>query len=146
MKKAFLFGALVCAVFIANAGAKLNQPGEGGDPAPAAAPVAASIVGKWHAVDMKFEVPKGEKAPDPKEVKEMIAKQNMTYEFMADGTMKMTGDGHDAEKGTYKKVGTKLETVGPKGEKETLDITKLTDKELHLNMKKEKMTIILEKI
>lgn len=76
----------------------------------------------------------------------MIAKQNMTYEFMADGTMKMTGDGHDAEKGTYKKAGNKLETIGPKGEKETLDIAKLTDKELHLNMKKEKMTIILQKI
>ena len=146
MKKVLLFGAFALSVFTANAGVTLNQlPGEGGDPAPAAAPV-ATLTGKWHVVDMKFQVPAGQKAPDPKEVKEMIAKQNMTYEFMADGTMKMTGDGHEAETGTYKKVGNKLETVGPKGEKETLDIAKLTDKELHLGLKKEKMTIILEKM
>ena len=146
MKKVFLFGAFVCAVLTANAGATLNLPGEGGDPAPAAAAPAATLTGKWHVVDMKFAMPPGKKAPKPEEVKAMIAKQNMTYEFMADGTMKVTAEGRPEEIGKYKKTGNKLETTGSKGQKETIDIAKLTDKELLLSMKKEKMTIILEKI
>jgi len=145
MKKVFLFGALALSVLTANAGTPLNMPGEGGDPAPAAAPV-ATLTGKWHVIDMKFEVPAGQKAPDPKDVKAMIEKQDLTYEFMADGTMKMTGAGQEPMTGKYKKVGNKIETVSDKGEKESLDIAKLTDKELHLKMTAEKMTIILQKI
>ena len=145
MKKVFLFGALALSVLTANAAVTLNLPGEGGDPAPASAPV-ATLTGKWKVVDMKFVVPAGQKAPDPKEVKEMIAKQDMTYEFMADGNMKMSGAGQEPMTGKYKKVGNKIETVSDKGEKETIDIAKLTDKELHLRMAAEKMTIILQKM
>ncbi|PQJ10655.1 hypothetical protein CJD36_011825 [Flavipsychrobacter stenotrophus] len=145
MKKIFLFGAMLCAVLTANAGASLNQPGEGGDPAPAAAPAAATLTGKWHVLDMKFLVaPPGGKMPDQATVTAMVVKQNGLYEFTTDGKVNVTAN-NKLTAGTYKKTGNKIETTGPKGEKEIYEIITLTDKVLTIKVNQGKMLVMMER-
>lgn len=151
MKKVFLFAAMALAMHGVNANTVDHTPENNIEIAgetPMAEPVAApSIVGKWLVVDMKMQVPAGQKQPTHAEIVEQLKKQNMVYEFMADGTSTITaGGGMEPITGTYKKVGNKLMTDNGKGQKETVDIVKLTEKDMTLKLVKEKMTFIMEKI
>jgi uncharacterized protein (TIGR03066 family) len=63
-------------------------------------------------------------------------------EFTKDGKMKMKVKIQDKEiaaEGTYSVDGDKINTVGPKGEKETAKIKKLTDTELTIEDEKGKL-------
>ena len=145
MKKVLLFGALFCAVITANAGVDLNIPGEGGDPAPAAAP-AATVIGKWHVSDMKFLVaPPGQKMPRQQDVTKIVTKQNGVYEFTADGKVNVTAS-NKLTTGTYKIVGNKIETTNDTGGIEIYEIVKLTEKALTVKVNKGTMLVMMDRI
>jgi len=146
MKKVFLLCAFVLSIMTATATANLNLPGEGGDPSPASAPATVTITGTWHVTDMKFLVtPPGQKLPKQADVTQMVTRQNAVYEFTTDGKVVVTASGKSTA-GTYKKVGSNIETIGPNGEKETYEIIKLTDKALTVKVKMGKIMVMMERM
>lgn len=110
----------------------------------AAAKTETSIVGKWHLVDAKFKQTPPNTTPE--QIKESMEKENMVYEFTADGKVKATSKSGTDEGGTYTRSGNKLMIKDAKtNESQSMMIKSLTDKELQMGMD-DAMTMVFEKI
>lgn len=148
MKRTLLVVATAVALYSCNGGR--HASGQAGATITAvSSPVhEASVIGKWHLVDMHYVADDRIKLPAQDTITAAALKEQMYYEFGTDGIVKTVSKGGPIKADKYKKEGNDIVVTGTEADAwpSTMEIVSLTDKEMTFKLKGQTTTLTMQKM